>query len=57
MIVSMTRTINLDRSKNKTSQIVGTSFAPKQKNKMIFFDVIATKSAYFLFEKKIDNAK
>ena len=31
IMASKTYTMTLDRSKNKSSQIVGTSFAPKQK--------------------------
>ena len=37
----MTHTMNLSRSKDKISQIVGTSFSPKGKNKLTLFAVIA----------------
>ena len=47
-----THTMTLGRSKNKTSQIVGTSFAPKQKY-IAFFAVIAAKPVDIVFQEKV----
>ena len=49
--------MTLGRLKNKISRIIGTSFAPKQKNKLALFAVIATKPVDIIFEKTIDNIK
>ena len=48
-MVSMTHTITLGRSKNKISQIVGTSFAPK---KLTFSSVIEMKPVDIVFDQK-----
>ena len=49
--------MTLGRLKNKISRIIGTSFAPKQKNKLALFAVIATKPVDIIFNKTIDNIK
>ena len=48
--------MNLGRSKNKISRVVGTSFAPKQK-KLTFFSVIGTKLVDIVFDKAVYNMK
>ena len=52
----MTHKMPLCSLKNKTSQIKGTSFAPK-KNRNTFFAVIATKPVDIMFKQTIDNIK
>ena len=54
-MVSKTHTMTLGRWKNKINLNVGTSFAPKQKNKITFFDVIAAKLVDIVFNQKISN--
>ena len=49
--------MTLGRSKNNTSQITGKSFAPKQKNKLTLFSVIATKPVEIVFARTVDNIK
>ena len=55
-MVSKTHTMTLGKPKNSISQIIGTSFAPKQKYNY-FFDVIATKPIEILFKQTINNIK
>ena len=54
-MVSKTHTMTLVKSKNKTIQIVRTSFTPEQKLKIFLFSVIATKVVDVLFDQNIDN--
>ena len=51
----MTHTMTLGISRNKISQIIGTSFSLMTKNKLIFFSVIATKHVDIVIEQKIDS--
>ena len=55
-MISMTHKMPLDIPKNKISQVMGTSFSPKQK-KLILFAVIEKIYVDFIFEKKFDNIK
>ena len=56
-MVSMTHKMTLSWSKNKISIIAGKSFAPKQKNKLTLFSVIATKPVEIVFARTVDNIK
>ena len=54
IMLGMTHTMPLGRSKNKINQILGISFALK---KLSLFAVIAEKSVRIAFKEKIDNIK
>ena len=56
-MVSMTHTMNLDGSKNKISQILGTRFASKQYKKYTLFSIIAMNPVDIVLDEIVDNMK
>ena len=54
IIVSMTHKMNLLMSKNKISQLAGTSFL-QNKNQITLFSLIVKYAVNIVFEQMIDN--